>query len=215
MPETTVTAPPSSPIEARVEELRALAEGDPTAAREAAWEWFRELRRDVRRDRPGASAKLNELFRLGTPPAGIDGRTEGIFVTPLIASPVDAVFRAVTSAWMPWLGKRFDAAEARGDNVLRSNARLPSKLLWPRYTMGDADGDSAAFEFETGVEPGRVDPDRDVLKIDYAAVERNPRLFIKPIRDELVQIVPGANLGKILWRGRSGYRLIGYFALKS
>ena len=105
---------------------------------------------------------------------------------------------------MPWLGKRFDAAAGRGDNVLRSSARLPSKLLWPLYSMGDADGDTAAFDFETAVEPGKVDPDCEVLKIDYSPVERNPRFTIKPIRDELVEIVPGANLGKILWRSRRG-----------
>ena len=117
---------------------------------------------------------------------------------------------------MPWLGKRFDAAAGRGDNVLRSSARLPSKLLWPLYSMGDADGDTAAFDFETAVEPGKVDPDRQVLKIDYSVVERNPRFTIRPIRDELVEIVPGANLGKILLRSRGGdHRLIGYFALKS
>ena len=82
--------------------------------------------------------------------------------------------------------------------------------------MGDAGGDCAAFDFETGVEPGKVDPDREVLKIDYAPIERNPRLTIRPIRDELVEIVPGANLGKILLRSRDGdHRLIGYFALKS
>ena len=214
MTTTRAGTAPTSSIEERVEALRAL--DDPGAARDQAWAWFEQLGREARRDRSGAAARLNELFRLGVPPAGIDGRTEGIFVTPLIAPRVDAIVRAVSSAWMPWLGKRFDAAAGRGDNVLRSSARLPSKLLWPLYSMGDADGDAAAFEFETGIEPGRVDPDRQVLKIDYSAIERNPRLTIRPIRDELVEIVPGANLGKILLRSRGGgHRLIGYFALRS
>ena len=214
MTATAATSVVTSPIEQRVSELRAV--GDAAAARDQAWAWFEELGREARSDRRGAAAKLNELFRLGTPPAAIDGRTEGIFVTPLIAGPVDTVVRAVTSAWMPWLGKRFDAAAERGDNVLSSSARLPSKLLWPRYSMGHAGSDAAAFEFLTAVEPGKADPDVDVLKIDYAPIERNPRFTIKPVRDELVEVVPGANLGKILWRSGSGrYRLIGYFALKS
>jgi len=214
MTTTTASTVPTSSIEERVNELRAL--DDPAAARDQAWVWFEQLGREARRDRAGASAKLDELFRLGVPPADLDGRTEGIFVTPLIAPRVDPVVRAVSSAWMPWLGKRFDAAASRGDNVLRASARLPSKLLWPLYSMGDAEGDASAFEFETGVEPGRVDPDRQVLKIDYSAIGRNPRLTIRPIRDELVEVVPGANLGKILLRSRSGeHRLIGYFALKS
>ena len=214
MTATATTSVPTSPIEQRVSELRTLA--DAAAARDQAWAWFEELGRDARGDRRAASAKLNELFRLGVPPADIDGRTEGIFVTPLIAPPVDAVARAVTSAWMPWLGKRFDAAAGRGDNVLRSSARLPSRLLWPRYSMERVGSDATAFEFETAVEPGKVDPDVQVLKIDYAPIERNPRFTIKPVRDELVEVVPGANLGKILWRTRSrDYRLIGYFALRS
>ena len=199
-----------------MEELREQAKSDPAAAREATWEWFKELGAETGRNRAGGSAKLNELFRLGVPPADIDGQTEGILVAPLIAGPVDAFARTVTKAWMPWLGKRFNKAEARGDNVLASSAKWPSKLLWPLYSMGEAQGGKAAFDFETGVEPGKADPDVQVLKIDYAPVDRNPGLTIKPVRDELVEIVPGANLGKILWRGRKGdYTLIGYFALKS
>jgi hypothetical protein len=211
-----VTAQPTSPIQSRVEELRALAKKDPAAARDQTWEWFKELGGETAHDRAGGSAKLNELFRLGVPPADIDGQTEGILVAPLIAGPVDAFARRLTAVWMPWLGKRFDKAAARGDNVLATSARWPAKLLWPFYSMGEARGGKAAFDFETGVEPGKVDPDVDVLKIDYAPMERNPRFIIKPIRDELVEIVAGANLGKILWHSRKGdYTLIGYFALKS
>lgn len=213
---TTATAPAASPVADRVKELRTLAADTPSAAREAAWKWFEELGKEAGHDRAGAAAKLNELYRLGVPPKQIEGRTEGILVAPLIAGPVDSVLRRITGLWMPWLGKRFDSAASRGDYVLTSSARLPAKLLWPLYSMGEADGDKAAFDFETGVEPGKDDPDIDVLKIDYAPMDRNPRFIIKPIRDELVEIVPGANLGKILWRSRDGgYKLIGYFALKS
>ena len=56
-----------------------------------------------------------------------------------------------------------------------------------------------------------------MLVIDYAPVDSNPALIIKSIRDELVQIVPGANLGKMLWRHGDGERhsLLAYFALRS
>jgi hypothetical protein len=38
---------------------------------------------------------------------------------------------------------------------------------------------------------------------------------IRSIRDELVQIVPGAFLGRILLRiGRDSYACLGYFALR-
>jgi hypothetical protein len=57
-----------------------------------------------------------------------------------------------------------------------------------------------------------------VLKIDYGPVASNPRLVIRRIRDELVQIVPDTYLGKILWRSGEGdeatYGCIGYFALR-
>jgi hypothetical protein len=58
-----------------------------------------------------------------------------------------------------------------------------------------------------------------VLVIDYAPVESNPRVVIRSIRDELVEVVPGAHLGKMLWRSGSGesasHTLLAYFALKS
>ena len=53
--------------------------------------------------------------------------------------------------------------------------------------------------------------------IDYESVPSNPRLLIRQIRDELVQIVPGANLGKMLVKVPRRSELFGalYFALKS
>ncbi len=50
-----------------------------------------------------------------------------------------------------------------------------------------------------------LDPATEVLVIDYAPVDDNPGLIIKSIRDELVEIVPGANLGKILYRRGGSY----------
>jgi len=67
----------------------------------------------------------------------------------------------------------------------------------------------------TRVEAGKDDPDTKVLVIDYAPVESNPDHLIRSIRDELVEIVPGANLGKILYRtGEDEYRNLGFFALR-
>jgi hypothetical protein len=207
---------PSSAIADRVTELRRLAADSPLKARETAWEWICTLREEAKRDREGTSAKLDELFREGLPAKDVDGRTEGILVMPLIQPQVDSVLARITGAWMPWIGKRIDRSASRGDNVLRNDARWPAKLLWPLYqtkSLGDARG---AFDFETRVEPGKTDPDVDVLVIDYSVVDSNPRLVIKKIRDELVEIAPGANLGKVLWRrGEDSHTLIGFFALRS
>ena len=210
------TAKPASQVAGRVTELRRLADDSPLKARDSAWDWIRALREEAKRDRNGARSKLDELFREGVPADGVDGRTEGILVMPLIQPQVDSVLGRITGAWMPWMGKRIDRAASRGDNVLRNDARWPAKLLWPLYrtkSLGDA---RAAFDFETRVEPGKADPDVEVLVIDYSVVDSNPRLVIKRIRDELVEIVPGANLGKVLWRGGGdSYTLIGFFALRS
>jgi hypothetical protein len=214
--EAAATEAPTSDVGARVAELRALAAESPTQARDAAWEWFVELGKETADDREGAVEKLNELFREGTPPAQIDGQTEGILVAPLIAGPVDAGLRRITGLWMPWLGKRFDRAASTGDNVLAGTARWPAKLLWPLYGTSPLTGGRAAFDFQTRVEPSKDDPETDVLVIDYEPVESNPNFIIRRIRDELVEVVPGANLGKVLWHsGDDGYSLIGFFALRT
>jgi hypothetical protein len=222
-------AEPATPVEAavaespsaiglRVGELREQAASSPLDARDAAWQWIEQLGEQVATDRDASSATLAELFSLGTPPAGIDGRTEGILVAPLIATPVDRLMRALEGiVGLPWLGKRFDAAANRGDNVLRQSARWPAKLLWPLYSTRPLGSDRSAFDFETRVEPSEDEgPAVDVLVIDYVVVDSNPGFLIKRIRDELVEIVPGANLGKVLWRhGDGSYALIGYFALRN
>jgi hypothetical protein len=196
--------------------LREEASSAPIEARDAAWQWFEQLGDEVGRDRDAGAAALAELFALGVPPAGIDGRTEGILVAPTITRPVDRLMRGLSGAWMPWLGKRFDAEANLGDNVLRQSARWPAKLFWPLYGTRPFGEDRTAFDFQTRVEPSEDDPRVEVLVIDYVVMDSNPRFLIKRIRDELVEIVPGANLGKILWRhGDGSYALIGYFALRS
>jgi hypothetical protein len=205
-----------SEVEQRAAELREQARSDSVGARDAAWQWFAQLGEGVSGDREAGSAALDELFSLGVPPAGIDGQTEGILVAPLIKDPVDRLMRGIAGAWMPWLGKRFDAAANGGDNVLRQSARWPAKLFWPLYGTRGFGEDRTAFDFETRIEPSEDGGGVEVLVIDYVVVDSNPAFLIKRIRDELVEIVPGANLGKVLWRNGDGsYALIGYFALRS
>jgi hypothetical protein len=201
-----------SPIATRVAELRELATTDAPAAQEATWGWFKELGK--RRD----SEQLGELYKLGDPPRDLDGPTEGILVVPLIQRAFDRFATTLTAAWMPWLGKAFDSKAQRGYNRLAPSARWPAKALWPLYSTSEDEDARHAFDFETAIEPGKADPDVEVLKIDYGPVASNPRLVIRRIRDELVQIVPDTYLGKILWRSGDGdeatYSCIGYFALR-
>ena len=208
----TEAAPAGSAIESKLRELRELAATDPAGAQTAVWAWIKEL--GSRR----AEDELGELYRLGTAPQGLDGPTEGILVTPFIQGAVDRVLTTITGAWMPWLGKSFDSEAKRGYNRLAGSARWPAKLLWPLYRTKPDEDARAAFDFETAVEPGKADPDVQVLKIDYGPVESNPRLVIRQIRDELVELVPDTYLGKILWRSGEApserYSCIGYFALR-
>jgi hypothetical protein len=190
----------ASPIARRMAELRKGAQSSPATAADAAWGWFQELGEHVRSDRESGVRDLDELFRLGAAPTSIDGQTEGILVAPLIQPLLDRGLNLLTGAWMPWLGKRFDRGAQLGDNTLTSSTRLVGKLLWPLYGMKEYGSNLAAFDFETRVEPGELDPDTDVLVIDYRPIEKNPDFIIRSIRDELVEITPGANLGKILWR---------------
>jgi len=183
---------------------------DTTAARDQMWARFSELGAAKRLD------ELGELFRAGSPSVGIDGPTEGQLVTFTVHPLFDRLAAAITGAWMPWAGKRFDSDKAGGDNLLARSAKWPARLPWPTYPMRDAGDRLAAFDFETRVEPGKLDPETEVLVIDYAPVDSNPRLVIKQVRDELVEVVPGAHLGKMLWHhGEDRYSLAAYFALRT
>jgi hypothetical protein len=207
----------SVPVAERVAKLREFASDDPTAARDQAWRWIRGLSGRAHIDRSGVLDELQALFVCGRPAQGISGQTEGILVTWTMHPLADRLIGSITDAWMPWLGKKFDSGAHTGLNTLTNSARWPAKILWPFYATRDAELGRSAFDFNTYVEAGRLDPSVDVLVIDYESVESNPRLLIRSIRDELVEIVPGANLGKMLVNvpGRRQPFPALYFALKS
>jgi hypothetical protein len=197
-----------------VEALQGLSKANADFARRAAWNQIRLAGARAGRRPEEARETLNLIFRLGVPPApALDGPMRGLMVTPTVPRPLDIGLRAVASAWMPWMGKRFDADAERGDNVLTASARVPTKILWPSYRAEPVDGGQAAFRFKTYVSPGSVDPDMETLKIDYDSDE-NPALLIRDILDELVQVVRGAYLGKVLLRRGGEWRLVGYFGLE-
>jgi hypothetical protein len=199
-------------VEDHLAELRSMSESSPAVARDAAWEWFRRLGRERATDR------LDELFAMGRPPEDLDGPTDGILVMTQIHPLADPVINTLAAIQMPWMGKRFNRGSHHGDNRFISSARFPLMALWPRYSpkpSEDGTEGRLAFDFETRVEPSVDDPRTQVLVIDYDPVESNPDHLIRSIRDELVEIVPGANLGKIMHRnGDGGYRNWGFFALR-
>ncbi len=202
-------------VEGRLGWLRSSMTSEPAGAAEAAWAWIVELSERPKTEAAQADAELNELFRMGTVPTDLHGPTEGILVMTTTNPKLDTAVRAVTAMWMPWQGKRFDSDAGTGDNRLTKSTGLVSKLLWPLYSMRDAEAGKLAFDFKTYVEAGKDDPDLQVMVIDYADVEKNPRLIIRSVRDELVELVPGVYLGKILFNSGDKFSKIGYFALRT
>lgn len=196
--------------EARVSELRGRE------AAEEAWQWIGDLKERAKTDSAAAEAELDAIFRKGTAPGDLNGPTDGILVMTTTNAVVDAAARFVTGLWMPWQGKRFDLAAGTGDNRMTNNSKLPSKLLWPLYKMKDIADGKLAFDFKTYEDAGKLDPDVRVMVIDYADVKENPAVIIRSIRDELVEVVPGTYLGKILFRTpKDNYEMIGFFALRT
>ncbi len=215
MATTTKTETKKTPPTAeRVATLREIAARDPLAAQDAVWAWFERLGQLTRVDREAGAAQLAGLFACGQPSEGIDGPKQGTLVAwvhPLSAT----IAEPVTSRWLPWQGKTFHAEQAGGENRLLTSARWPAKLLWPLYVTRPGENARIAFDFQTRVERGAVNPDVDVLVIDYAPVDSNPGLIIKSIRDELVQIADGVHLGRMLWAHDDGHHTnLAYFALR-
>ena len=209
--------PETAEVVRYVEALRELAGSDPDRARRAAWNQIRLAGARAGARRAEAHETLDRLFGLGTPPEpALDGAHEGIPVTPTISPLVDAAVRALVRGPTSWLGKRFDARTSTGDNLLTPRGRARAGWVWPTYPYRDlGDGTYAAFRFRTYVGAGAVDPGSEVLKLDYDS-EDNPRLF-RSLLDELVQVTPGAYLGKVLLRrgaaASPSWRRVGYFAL--
>ncbi len=121
----------------------------------------------------------------------------------------------VAAIWMPWQGKTFDAAHSRGDNIFQRNSLPLARVITPFYRGFIDDGPTTyrAFTFRTYVAPGKTDSAQQVLKIDYDLAS-NPRLTIRRVLDELVQLADALYLGKAhfkWWWGR--WQLVAYFTL--
>ena len=166
--------------------------------------------------RETALRELDELFRSGRPPEPRPrGFLPGDLITMSLTRPTDALVRGLAGVYMPWLGKSFDPDAERGINVLKPSARSQMKLLWRNYEPRRTDhGTLEAFPFTTRIGPGELDPQVDVLKIDYD-FDANPDFLIRHVLDELVQIGDDLYLGKILYRLRNAWQAIGFFSLRS
>lgn len=171
----------------------------------------------VRKDRRRGLDALNELFRGGhVPEPSPDGPYDGQLVALDIAPGVTQALEWLASLWMPWKGKYLTKSDHRGDNIFSRDSRGVMRILFPFYKgmVSYRENTFRAFVFETSVQAGQVDPDRQVFRIDYDR-DDNPALSIRRIVDEVVQVAEGVYLGKIhfkWWWGSWG--MLGYFALR-
>jgi hypothetical protein len=180
---------------------------------EGAWEAIRGLKARSAGRSSETAADLNRIFRAGVPARGLDKRYHGMLVLTT-QGPLDGLGRVLTSAWMPWLGKRFDDQAAAGDNLFVPASAAAFRMMWPRYAFRRLDqGLLSAFDFRTYPAPGLVDPDRLVLKIDYD-IDVNPGFLIRSVMDELVEVGPQTYLGKVHMRRGDAWKMMGYFALR-
>jgi hypothetical protein len=110
---------------------------------------------------------------------------------------------------LPWLGKRFDAQAKRGTNSL---SRL-GLLARPITKVRKAGDHYEAFPMAHWVEPARSTRAPTCWSSTTPACRIT--VAISHVRDELVEIVPNTNLGKMLWRQGDAFYLLAYFALKT
>ena len=170
----------------------------------------------VKRDRAQGLAALNQLFRSGkVPEPALHGRYAGELTALDIAPGLTHVFESLTNAWLPWLGKTFDASNQTGDNIFTRDSYPLARFFNPFYRgfVADGPGTYRGFAFRTYIAPGLVDRDRSVLKIDYNLKE-NPSLTVRRVLDELVQLSDNLYLGKAhvrWWWG--GWQTVAYFTL--
>jgi|DewCreStandDraft_2_1066082.scaffolds.fasta_scaffold00601_32 hypothetical protein len=181
---------------------------DPQAEVEAA-------RLQLHRDREFGQIALNALFRRGTVPLPpLDGRYRGELVALILPPLLSLAGRAALTLWMPWQGKLFDAARHEGKNLFGGRGAWLLRLFWPAYHGWRPDGRGLrGLRFYTSIAPGVLDPDLRVLRLDYN-LEENPRLLVRSIFDELVQLAPGYYLGKACMRRSGGApRCLAFFSL--
>jgi hypothetical protein len=189
-----------------------------TEVKQSTEELLRAARALAKVDRAQGFAALNDLFRAGVVPnPPPNGRYRGELVMLDLAPVLTPFFQRLANAWMPWLGKTFNASQQRGDNLFRNDSYLMARVFNPLYRgfRSDRSGTYGGFAFRTYTAPGLFDRDQTVLKIDYNLKE-NPALTVRRVLDELVQLDENLYLGKAhvhWWAG--GWQTVAFFSLTS
>ena len=103
-------------------------------------------------------AELEGLFARGVPPdPALDGRYDGALLHLTLGPGADLVLAELLRLWLPWLGKRFEAASASGENVFDMSAYRAGERLTPaayRAWWPEDLGSYRALRFTTSVAAG-------------------------------------------------------------
>ncbi|MEO7838235.1 MAG: hypothetical protein ABIU06_02700, partial [Anaerolineales bacterium] len=113
------------------------------------------------RDRKRGFAALNEIFRAGAPPnPPLNSGYAGQLVALDVAPGLNQFIVMITSRWMPWKGKSFDATQASGVNIFARDSLMLAHIFWPLYRdyKDDSTEKYRAFNFQTHLAPGLTDP---------------------------------------------------------
>lgn len=166
-------------------------------------------------NRAASLATLNAIFKLGSvPEPPMEGSYRGDLVTPTLFSPLDSFGRFVARFWLPWKGKRFNASPTICFNYLTPGGRRVARVVWPSYSDQRVPGKDLYrfFNFRTYTGTSVADPNQTVFKLDYD-LPGNPKLLVRSVLDELVQVSNGYYLGKAFIRVKGEYLLAAYFTL--
>jgi hypothetical protein len=162
-----------------------------------------------------SAAELEGLFARGAAPdPPLDGRYDGALLHMTLPPGAGFVFERLAGLWLPWLGKRFDAAAQSGENVFDMSAYRTGERLTPaayRAWWPEDVSSYRALRFRTSLGAGALDPGLEVLRIDYDLADNPPPL--RRIVDELVAVQPGVYLGQAIWR-RAGSHRLAWFTLE-
>lgn len=208
---STVPAPVSD--EQRLEQLRAQAGSNPDLAKEAAWALLGELQDESQFHR------LPWLFAQGKGDADApNGDTEGMVMNLhgsfLMRTLNRAVLLGQLLGRMGWTGKTFNPETGTGYNRVTASTYVPARLAMPHYKLQKQGRELLGFDFHHRIDTSPVAPHLQVRGITYDEPSFNNPLILPKVRDEIVEIVPDVFLGRVVYRAKHGWDIVGYFALR-
>ena len=208
---STVPAPLSD--EQRLKQLRAQAKGNPDMAKEAAWELLRELQDESQ------FYRLPWLFAQGNGEAPApDGDTEGMVMNLHGSFMMRTLDRAVRLGQLlgriGWTGKTFNPTTGTGYNRVSTSTAIPARIAMPHYKLQKQGKELLGFDFHHRIDTSPVPPHLQVRAITYDEPSFKNPLILPKVRDEIVEIVPDVFLGRVVYRAKHGWDIVGYFALR-